>query len=109
MEPLARLPVFYALAGKRAVLAGGTAGGGLEGRTALGGRRRGRRLRAAIRPTRCCALAAEPPQGAIVAASARAGSAADLAGAAIAVGAFEDDGEAARSPPRRARPACRST
>ena len=41
-------------------------------------------------------LAAEPPQGAIVVASPRHGTPQDFAGAAIAIGAFEDDGEAAR-------------
>ena len=44
MEPLARLPVFLALEGKRAVVAGGTPARRLEGRTAFGGRRRGRGL-----------------------------------------------------------------
>ena len=38
MAPLARLPVFLALDGKRALLAGGSRGRGLEGGTAVGGR-----------------------------------------------------------------------
>ena len=45
MERLARLPVFFALRGKRAVVAGGTRGRGLEGGAALGRRRGGRRVR----------------------------------------------------------------
>ena len=45
MERLARLPVFFALAGKRAVVAGGTAACGLEGGTAVGRRRASGRAR----------------------------------------------------------------
>jgi len=46
MEPLARLPVFLALAGKRAVVAGNWAGGGVEGRVVVrGGRPRSTSLR----------------------------------------------------------------
>ena len=44
MAPLARLPVFLALDGKRARGRRQRRGGGLEGGTALGGRRAGRRL-----------------------------------------------------------------
>ena len=44
MEPLARLPVFFALEGRRAVVAGGTPGRGMEGGIAFGRGRRGRGL-----------------------------------------------------------------
>ena len=43
--PLATLPVFLVLDGKRAVIAGGRCGGGLEGGTPLGRRCARRRLR----------------------------------------------------------------
>ena len=45
MEALARLPVFYALAGKRARRGGRQRGRGVEGRVARRRRRDGRRLR----------------------------------------------------------------
>ena len=41
MSRLSRLPVFLALEGKRVVLAGGSARGGLEGGAAVGFRRAG--------------------------------------------------------------------
>ena len=88
MEALARLPVFFALAGKRAVVAGGNAGGGLEGRAAGGGRRAGRGLR--DRPVRGDARAPPTPAERRRCIAARS-TAEDFAGAAIAVGAFEDE------------------
>ena len=101
--PLARLPVFFALDGKRAVLAGGSAGGGLEGGTAVGRRRAGRVYRrrhvrrdAARSPT-------TPPRGTI-ALHRRAWSARRFRPAPpIAVGAFEDDADAAALCRGRAR------
>jgi uroporphyrin-III C-methyltransferase / precorrin-2 dehydrogenase / sirohydrochlorin ferrochelatase len=92
--PLSRLPAFFALGGKRAVIAGGgqaaawkaellsAAGAAVEVFTPQAGDD--------IR-----ALVAEPPAGAIVIHE-RAWSASDLAGAAIAVAECDNDDEAAR-------------
>src|SRR3954452_17471765 len=94
MAALARLPVFFALSGKRALLAGGTpaaawkaellsaAGATLDVfATDLSGEMR--------------TLADEPPNGPIVVHT-RAWAAQDFAGVAIAVGAFDDEAEAGR-------------
>src|SRR5262245_29502204 len=90
MEALARLPVFYALAGKRAVVAGGSAAAAwkVELLAAAG---------AAVD-----VFAAQPSEEMIeIAAQAnatihpRAVATADLRGATMAIGAFEDDAEAA--------------
>src|SRR3954462_15646085 len=90
MIPLARLPVFFALAGKRAVIAGGSAaaawkaellaatGAAIEGYTAHPG-------------DEMREIAAQ----ANVTIHRRDIEAADLAGTALAVGAFEDDEQAA--------------
>lgn len=94
MAPLARLPVFFGLKGRRVVVAGD--GQGLAWKAEL--------LSAAgarvdvftsgpgeeLEP-----LLSAPPEGA-VALHARAWRAEDFAGAALAVGAFADDAEAAR-------------
>src|SRR6185295_6476885 len=92
MTPLSRLPVFLALDGRRAVLAGNgpavawkaellsAAGAGVD-------------VFAGEPCEELRALAAEPPRGAIVL-HARVWSADDFDGAAIAVGGFEDDSEA---------------
>jgi uroporphyrin-III C-methyltransferase/precorrin-2 dehydrogenase/sirohydrochlorin ferrochelatase len=91
MEALARLPVFYALAGKRAIVAGGSAPAAWK--TEL--------LAAAGAKVEVYApdvgedmteLASSTPDIVI---HSRAIEATDLAGAAMAVGAFEEDGEAA--------------
>ena len=63
MEPLARLPVFFALEGKRALVAGGSAGRGLEGGTAVGRRRRGRCLCAAAVRRNCWRSPPTAPRG----------------------------------------------
>ena len=107
MAALARLPVFFALAGKRGVLAGGTPAAAWKAEllSAAGATRRRLRDRDVGRNA---ALAAEPPRGAIVV-HARAWAAEDFAGAAIAVGAFDDDERGGALPRPRARPACRST
>src|ERR1700704_6566344 len=84
MEPLARLPVFYALAGKRAVVAGGSAAAAWKAEllTAAGAivgvyaSEPGDEMRA---------LAAQ----ANVAVHPRAIEVADFAGAAMAIGAFD--------------------
>jgi uroporphyrin-III C-methyltransferase/precorrin-2 dehydrogenase/sirohydrochlorin ferrochelatase len=99
MEPLARLPVFFSLAGKRAVIAGGSppAAWKAELLAAAGAKvevfapEAGEEMRA---------VAAEPPRtesGNVINAVVihdRAWAAGDLAGAAIAVGAFTDDAQA---------------
>ena len=105
MEPLARLPVFFALEGKRAVVAGGSAGRGLEGGAAVGGGRGGRRLCARSR-ARNCWRSRPTRRAARSCIHRRAWQADDLAGAAIAVGAFEDDDEAGALRRRRARRRC---
>ena len=108
MEALARLPVFFALAGKRAVVAGGTPAAAWKAEllSAAGAEVD---VFAGDPSDEMLNLAAEPPQGAVVL-HLRAWEAEDFAGAAIAIGAFEDDGEAVRFLPGRARfpPACRS-
>jgi uroporphyrin-III C-methyltransferase/precorrin-2 dehydrogenase/sirohydrochlorin ferrochelatase len=93
MEALARLPVFLALEGKRAVLAGGTAQAAWKAEliSAAGARVE---VFAETPGEEMVALAASPPRGAI-AISQRRWTGGDFAGAAVAVGALEDDGEAA--------------
>jgi len=93
MEPLARLPVFLALDNKRAVLAGGSAAAAWKAEllSAAGARVD---VYAAEVSDEIAAIVANPPRGAIMVRK-RAWSAADLAGAAVAIGAFEDDASAA--------------
>ena len=94
MERLARLPVFFALTGKRAVLAGGTPAAAWKAEllSAAG---------AEVDVFACevsdelLALASDPPDGAI-ALHLRAWQDDDLAGAALAIGALSNDGEASR-------------
>lgn len=90
MEPLARLPVFFGLAGKRAVVAGGSAGAAWKAELLSAA---GAKVEVfAPQPSdELCAIAAE--QSAIVI-NARAWQARDLEGAAVAVGAMTDDTEA---------------
>src|SRR5215470_18622990 len=93
MEPLSRLPVFFALAGRRAVLAGGTPAAAWKAEllSAAG-------AKVDVVAEDPCdelrAIAAEPPGGAIIL-HARRWEASDLAGAAIAVGDFADEREGA--------------
>jgi uroporphyrin-III C-methyltransferase/precorrin-2 dehydrogenase/sirohydrochlorin ferrochelatase len=93
MAPLARLPVFYDLAGKRVVVAGGTpaAAWKVELLSAAG-------AAVDVFATEPCeellTLAADPPQGG-VAIHRRAILEADLAGTAMAIGAYEADDDAA--------------
>jgi uroporphyrin-III C-methyltransferase/precorrin-2 dehydrogenase/sirohydrochlorin ferrochelatase len=93
MEPLARLPVFLALDGKRAVLAGGSAAAAWKAEllSAAG-------ARIDVYAAEVCeemqGIVADPPRGAVTV-HARAWSAADITGAAVAIGAFEDDASAA--------------
>jgi uroporphyrin-III C-methyltransferase/precorrin-2 dehydrogenase/sirohydrochlorin ferrochelatase len=92
MAALARLPIFLALDGKRAVLAGDSAAVAWKAEllSAAG-------AMVDVFAARPCeelrALAALPPRGAIVLRE-RAWEAADLHGAAVAVGGFDDEDEA---------------
>src|SRR5215469_12931237 len=90
MEPLARLPVFFGLTGKRAVVAGGSAAAAWKAELLSAA---GARVEAftAEPSEELRSIAAE--QSAVVI-HARAWQAADLTGAGIAVGAFTDDKEA---------------
>jgi uroporphyrin-III C-methyltransferase/precorrin-2 dehydrogenase/sirohydrochlorin ferrochelatase len=94
MEPLARLPVFFALAGKRAVLAGGTPAAAWKAEL-LSAAGAGVDVLAAELSDEMLTLAGEPPGGAIVV-HLRAWEPQDFVGAAIAVGAFDDDDKAER-------------
>src|SRR5215216_2808196 len=92
MEALARLPVFFSLTGKRGVLAGGSPAAAWKAEllSAAGAEVD---VLAAELSAEMLTLAAEPPAGAIVI-HLRAWEAQDFVDAAIAVGAFESDGEA---------------
>jgi uroporphyrin-III C-methyltransferase/precorrin-2 dehydrogenase/sirohydrochlorin ferrochelatase len=94
MAPLARLPVFLALAGKRTIVAGGNVAAAWKAEL----------LSCAAAtvevyaPTACdqlLAIAADPPGGPITI-HRREVSPQDCGGAMLAIGAIEDDGEAAR-------------
>ena len=92
MAPLARLPVFLALEDKRAILAGGSPAAAWKAEllSAAGARVDvyAKEISDEVRT-----IAADPPRGA-VALHARAWTAEDFKGAAIAVGAFEPDADA---------------
>lgn len=94
MEPLARLPLFFALEGKRAVVAGGNAGVAwkVELLSAAGA---SVEVFAAEPSEELIATAGEPPQGAITI-HRRAWQDDDFINAAIAVGGFETNEESAR-------------
>jgi len=89
MAPLARLPVFFALEDKRVVVAGGSQAAAWKAELLSAA---GACVEVfAIAPSEDMqALAANPPAGAIVL-HRREWSAADLAGAAVAVGDYPDD------------------
>jgi uroporphyrin-III C-methyltransferase / precorrin-2 dehydrogenase / sirohydrochlorin ferrochelatase len=91
--PLATLPVFLVLGGKRAVIAGGSAAAAWKAEllSAAGARVDvfAGKISAELR-----AVAVDPPGGTI-AVRERAWTADDLRGAAVAVGAFEEDVDAA--------------
>src|SRR5215213_7839732 len=93
MEPLARLPVFFALAGKRVVLAGGTPAAAWKAEllSAAGAEVD---VFAAELSDEMRALVEEPPPAGIIVIHSRVWEAQDFVGAAIAVGAFENDDEA---------------
>jgi uroporphyrin-III C-methyltransferase / precorrin-2 dehydrogenase / sirohydrochlorin ferrochelatase len=94
MEPLARLPLFFALDGKRAVLAGGNAAAAWKAEllSAAGARVE---VFAEVVADEMLQIAGDGPRGAIVL-HRRGWNADDLQGSAIAIGAFDDDGEAKR-------------
>ncbi|WP_428032981.1 siroheme synthase CysG [Ancylobacter sp.] len=94
MAPLARLPVFFALAGRRVVLAGGSEAAAWKAEllSAAGAHVE---VYAADPCEELVELAAAPPDGALRL-IAREWQPADLAGAALAIGAIEDDEEGAR-------------
>src|SRR6476660_9645567 len=90
MEALARLPVFFALTGKRAVVAGGSAAAAWKAELLAAS---GASVDIyAVDPGEELVEAAAP---ASITIHHRAIEAADLDGAAMAIGAFEDDGQAA--------------
>ena len=93
MSRLSRLPVFLALDGKRAVLAGGSSAAAWKAEllSASGARVD---VYAEDASDEMLAVAGDPPGGNI-AVIRRGWSADDLRGAAVAIGAFEDDGGAA--------------
>jgi uroporphyrin-III C-methyltransferase / precorrin-2 dehydrogenase / sirohydrochlorin ferrochelatase len=92
MQPLARLPVFFALEGRRVVIAGGNAAAAWKAEllSAAGGNVD---VYAIVISEELAAIAANPPRGAIVI-HRRCVQAADLSGAAMLIGACETDREA---------------
>jgi len=94
MEPLARLPVFFALEGKRAAVAGGTPGAAWKAEL-LSAAGAAVSVYAAAPCDEMLVLEAAPPRGAIVV-HRRDWTEADLDGAAIAIAACTDDTEAAQ-------------
>lgn len=89
MEPLARLPVFLALEGKRAVLVGGSQAAAWKAEllSAAGARVD---VYADEPSDEMLLVAGDPPRGEIVV-HRRGWTAEDLPGAAVAIGAFDDD------------------
>ena len=94
MEPLARLPVFFALSGKRAVVAGGTPAAAWKAEL-LSAAGANVSVFAPVISDEMFALAADPPAGPVILQH-RRWQPDDLPGAAVAVGAFAHDDEAAR-------------
>src|SRR5918999_231996 len=94
MQPLARLPIFVALAGRRVVLAGGTAAAAWKAEL-LSAAGADVDVLAASPSDEMLTLAADPPGGAIVL-HLRDWESRDFASAAIAIGAFQHDQDASR-------------
>src|SRR5689334_17209949 len=94
MDALARLPVFFALEGKRAIVAGSGPGAAwkVELLSAAGARVD---VYAGSAVEEFAEIAAQPPRGPVEL-HARSWAEADLAGAAIAIGGFAHDEGAAR-------------
>ena len=94
MEPLARLPVFFALEGRQAVVAGGTQGAAWKAEllSAAG-------AEVMVYAAKLCdemiALAIDPPRGSITIHH-REWTPRDIVGMAMAVGAFDNDDDARR-------------
>ncbi len=93
MEPLARLPVFMALQGRRVVLVGGSDAAAWKAELLSAAGATVDAFAADPSPA-FHAVAANPPNGPIMIHE-RAWTPSDLAGAALAVGAFADEAEAA--------------
>src|SRR5215468_4418561 len=93
MDPLARLPVFFALEGRRAVVAGGNAQAAWKAEL-LSAAGANIEVFAEAPAEELVGLAQNPPRG-VVTIHRRRITADDFAGGAVAVGAFEDDGDAA--------------
>jgi uroporphyrin-III C-methyltransferase / precorrin-2 dehydrogenase / sirohydrochlorin ferrochelatase len=93
MGPLARLPVFFALEGKRALLAGGSPAAAWKAELLSAA---GARVEVYAREIcdELCQLIADPPRGDIVL-CASAWTLGDFEGAALAIGDFEDNDSAA--------------
>jgi uroporphyrin-III C-methyltransferase/precorrin-2 dehydrogenase/sirohydrochlorin ferrochelatase len=89
MDPLARLPVFFALDNKRAVVAGGSAAAAWKAEllSAAGARVE---VYATEPSEELLLVAGDPPRGEVFV-QRRAWTPDDLTGAAIAIGAFDDD------------------
>jgi uroporphyrin-III C-methyltransferase / precorrin-2 dehydrogenase / sirohydrochlorin ferrochelatase len=94
LQPLARLPVFYALDGKRVVVAGGSAAAAWKAEL-LSAAGATVEVFAADVSEEMAALAAQPPRGNVLV-HPRPWKPEDLAGATIAVGAFEWGSDAER-------------
>ncbi len=94
MERLARLPVFFALSGKRAVIAGGTPAAAWKAELLSAAGAEVDVLAYEV-SDELLALASDPPGGAIVL-HLRAWQVSDFAGAALAIGALSNDEEASR-------------
>jgi uroporphyrin-III C-methyltransferase/precorrin-2 dehydrogenase/sirohydrochlorin ferrochelatase len=92
MEPLARLPMFFALDGRRALVAGGSAAAAWKAELLSAAGAHVDVFASAV-SEELVALAAQPPQGAIVI-HRRGWEAADFAGAVIAVGDCADGAQA---------------
>jgi uroporphyrin-III C-methyltransferase / precorrin-2 dehydrogenase / sirohydrochlorin ferrochelatase len=92
MSRLSRLPVFLALEGKRAVLAGGSQAAAWKAEllSAAGARVE---VYAAEPSDEMLLVAGDPPRGEIIVYR-RGWTAEDLPGAAVAIGAFDDDAQA---------------
>src|SRR5216683_3812840 len=93
MNALARLPVFLALEGKRAVMAGGTAAATWKAEL-LSAAGANVTVFAETPADGLVGLAENPPRGTVTICR-RPITADDFAGAAVAVGAFENDSDAA--------------
>jgi uroporphyrin-III C-methyltransferase/precorrin-2 dehydrogenase/sirohydrochlorin ferrochelatase len=94
MDALARLPVFFALEGRRAVVAGSTAPAAWKAEL-LSAAGANVEVFAQAPVDELTGLARNPPRGAVTI-HRRAITPDDFAGAAVAVGAFVDDGDAAQ-------------